>query len=438
LGGWLITIHFLAEYHLRQARRAYDRQRYPESLEHLNKANDLRPRSPEIHLRLARVHRLLGEFSKADEHLRRYQDLQGQTEEGQLERLMLRAQTGEVEKVFRLLSRYVEEKRPEAPEVLQALSYGFIEQELYGPASKCLKEWRELDQDNIQALVCEAWFLDRNNAGVHEARDNYKRALELDSSRTDIRLRLAHAYLASQQDKFAIEQFKQVLKQQPDNPAAQLGLAQATLNRGKGKEAKAMLQSFLEKHPNDATALNAMGMVEINENNHAEAEKWLRKGLKQNPNDGTAMHNLSECLKRLGGHEKEIPKLKQRMEQLSQDHRRLDDLKRNKLVRQPFDPDLCYEIGAIYKRLGEETQAAPWFARALKYDQNHQKALRAAIKYLEKIGDTVTVADLRARLKVNSSDLQVSGANSVWLLASPFGQGPLVAGSALLPGRTEE
>jgi len=115
LGGWLITIHFLAEYHLRQARRAYDRQRYPEALKHLNKANNLRPRSPEIHMRLARVNRLLGEFSKADEHLRRYTDLQGQTEEGQLERLMLRAQTGEAEKVVRLLVRYVQEKRPKHP-----------------------------------------------------------------------------------------------------------------------------------------------------------------------------------------------------------------------------------------------------------------------------------------------------------------------------------
>src|SRR5205823_1516247 len=134
-----------------------------------------------------------------------------------------------------------------------------------------------------------------------------------------------------------------------------------------------------------------------------------RKGLSQNPNDGTAMHNLAECLRRLGDPKKEVPKLKQRMEQLSQDHRRLDDLKRNKLVRQPFDPDLCYEIGTIYNRMGEETQAAQWFARALKYDQNHQKALRAAINYLEKMGDKEkeTVADLRARLRVTGSDLSV-------------------------------
>jgi len=305
-GGWLILIYFLPEYHLRQARRALDRQRYTEALEHLNKADHLRPRSAEIHLQLARVHRLLGEFSKADEHLRRYKDLKGQTEEGQLERLMLRAQTGEVEKVFRLLWRYVEEKRPEAPVVLQALSYGFIEQELYGPAQKCLNEWRKVAPDNIQGLVCEAWFLDRNGGGAPEARENYLRALELDPSRADIRLRLAYAYLGQQRDKDAIEQFKQVLRPQPDNEIAQLGLAQATLNLGKVEETREMLQSFLKEHPDNSTALYTMGMAAMQENDYPQAEKWLRKSLEQKPQDGMAIHNLMECLRRLGK-EKEIP-----------------------------------------------------------------------------------------------------------------------------------
>ena len=63
LGGWLITIHFLTEHHLQQAQRAYDRQHYSEALKHLNKADEFRPRSPEIQLRLARVHRLLGSYT---------------------------------------------------------------------------------------------------------------------------------------------------------------------------------------------------------------------------------------------------------------------------------------------------------------------------------------------------------------------------------------
>src|SRR5439155_20210817 len=134
-----------------------------------------------------------------------------------------------------------------------------------GPAQKCLTEWRKLDPDNIERLVCEAWFPDRNSGGTSwhylgildrnsrretpEAREIYLRALKLDPSRADIRLRLANAYLGQQRDRDAAEAFKQVLKQQPDNPVAQLGLAQATLNRGEGKEATEMLRNFLEENP---------------------------------------------------------------------------------------------------------------------------------------------------------------------------------------------
>ncbi len=79
-------------------------------------------------------------------------------------------------------------------------------------------------------------------------------------------------------------------------------------------------------------------------------------------------------------------------------HRRLDDLKRNKLARQPSNPDLCYEIGDIYNRLGEETRGAQWFARALKYNPNHQKALKAAVKHLEKTGNKERADELRKRI----------------------------------------
>src|SRR6266542_6538311 len=152
--------------------------------------------------------------------------------------------------------------------VLQALSYGFLEQQLYAPAKKCLDKWREVDPDNIQGLVCEGWFLDRDGGGVQEARENYTRALELDPNRADIRLRLARSYLNLQNNRKAIEHFKKVLDQQPDNLEARLGLAQATRNHGKGEEAKAMLRRFLEEHRNNATALRELGMTAMEEQDY--------------------------------------------------------------------------------------------------------------------------------------------------------------------------
>jgi tetratricopeptide (TPR) repeat protein len=388
--------------HLRQAQRAFDRQRYQEAWAHLTKANDLQPRSPEIQLRLARVARLLGHFKQADQHLNRCKDLRGEhTEEEQLERLMLRAQTGEVEKVLSKLWPYVEKKRPEASLVLEALSYGFLGQELYVPAQRCLNEWEKIDPDNIQALLYGGWFLDRNGGGSPESREKYLHALELDPSRTDIRLRLAQAYLNQQNDRKAIEHFKQVLKQQPDNEMAQLGLAQATLSMGKSEEARELLRTFLLKHPDNALALREIGKVELNEGHYAEAEKWLRRALKYNPNDGLAMYSLLTCLRRRGDKPEvkaEIAKIDARMKMINVAGRRLDELIRNKMLAHPKDPELYYEAGTIYEQLGEEKEAAAWYARALRYDPKHQRALKAAVKYLKKIGDNEQADELRRRI----------------------------------------
>src|SRR4051794_26968068 len=147
---------------------------------------------------------------------------------------MLRAQTGEAEKVYHQLWPYVKEERPEASLILQAMTYGLMDEHLFGPAEKCLSKWLEYDPDNIEALLAQGLLLDRNGQGSVESREHYIRALELDPDRADIRLRLALAYLAQQRDREAIEAFKQVLRQQPDNAMAELGLAQATLNLGKG------------------------------------------------------------------------------------------------------------------------------------------------------------------------------------------------------------
>src|SRR5262249_55689641 len=152
LGGWLITIHFLAERYLRQAQRALERQRYAQAWEDLNRAKTFRPRSFEIHLQLARVARQLGKLEQADEHLRRCLDLHGRspTEADHIKSLLLRAQIGEVESVFPYLWPYVKEKRPEAAAVPDAQCYGFVGKQLLARAEWCIRRWRQIDPDNIQ------------------------------------------------------------------------------------------------------------------------------------------------------------------------------------------------------------------------------------------------------------------------------------------------
>lgn len=400
LGGWLITIHFLAERYLRQAQRALERQRYAQAWEDLNRAKTFRPRSFEIHLQLARVARQLGKFEEADEHLRRCLDLHGgyPTEADQLERLLLRAQTGEVEVVFPYLWPYVEEKRPEAAAVLEALCYGFVGEQLMAMAERCIRRWRQIDPDNIQALVCEGWFWDQSGGPTPEAQENYARALELDPKRDDIRLRLGIAYLRAQNERKAIACFKEVLRQDPHNEGAQLGLATATRDIGKWKEARAMLTRFLEEHPNSAEALRELAQVAMEENNYPEAEKLLRQVLEKEPYDYRALYGLHVCV-RQSGRKVEGRELSVRLERVRRLERSLDNLIRGKLRAQPKDPEVRYQVGLLYEQLGVEASASQWFLRTLQVDGDHQGALKSMVRHHEKKGEKEKADEYRSRIR---------------------------------------
>jgi len=399
LGGGLITISVLADHSLREAKRALERQAYSEAWKHLNRANAFRPRSLEIHLLLARVARQLGKFDEADEHLCRCQKLRGghHTEEEQLERLMLRAQTGEVEQVFSLLWPYVEDKKPEASLVLEALCYGSVGEGLTSLAESCMRRWRRIDPNNIQALVCEGWFWEQAAGPTLEAEENYIRALELDPERDDIRFRLALTYLRLQNQKKAIRCFKELLQRDPHNDAARVGLATAYREVGQGEESRAILNDFLQEHPNSIPALRQMAHLAVEEGKFAKAEEFLRKALKQEPNDYQTLHLLFSCVSR-SGNKAEIRELSRHLERVRWVERQLNDLIRVKLRAQPKDPDLRYQVGVLYEELGSETQASEWYVRALQTDPHHQGALKGLVRYHEKKGDNDKAEEFRAGL----------------------------------------
>jgi tetratricopeptide (TPR) repeat protein len=70
-GLWLVSWHLLAEYHLRQAARALERQRYRRALEEYREALRYRPASAALHLCAGRTARRAGDIPTAREHLRR-------------------------------------------------------------------------------------------------------------------------------------------------------------------------------------------------------------------------------------------------------------------------------------------------------------------------------------------------------------------------------
>jgi tetratricopeptide (TPR) repeat protein len=398
LGGWLIAVYCLAEYHLRHGREALAKQRLPLARKHLLQAKRFRPRSSEIELLLARLSRQQRLYEEAQDHLRRYSALGGgDTQEVQLEQLMLRAQMGDGDEVFYKLWAYVDEKTPQAPLVLEALSANFLLRNYPFQALGCLSQWKRIDPDNVQRLLYTGWYdeLQENTIG---ARDNYRRALTLDPERTDIRLRLAVLLAGQQQDKEAVAEFQRILEQAPGNLEARIGVARGQRSLGLNSQARENLEAVLREAPENATALRELGWVALDEGKIAEAESLLHKALQREPADHDALYNIVICLRRLG-RTADAEHYAQKLQQVEKDRLRLRALLRRELVAQPSNSKLAYEAATIYTRLGRPTDALPWLSRVLAVDANHQGALRLLVEYLEKQGEKDRAQEFRERLQ---------------------------------------
>src|SRR5262249_37726772 len=398
LGAWLITIYFLTEHHLRQAHHHLDQQHFPQAWAQLKKAETFRPRSPKIHLLLARTARRMHKFADADAELRKIRELRGgrDTEEEQLERLMLRAQTGEVEEVFPSLVGYVKEKKPQESLVVEALADGFVAQRLLVPAEEYVDRWVKLNPNNVEALLLQGAFLEYSG-GMLEAEASYTRRPELDAGREETRLRLALVCLGQQHDKEALEHFQRLLRQNPNLTGIRLGVIRAHRSLGNLKEARAAVDDYLKSFPDDPQGWQEKGRVAMEEGEYAEAEKWLRRALQDNPHNPEALYSLITCLRRLG-RDAETAEPLRKMNQLTQDTKRLEDLFRFKFPSRSKDVSLLYEMGDLSERIGQEEEANRWFARALREDPYHEKTLKAVIARLEKAGEKALAQEFRARL----------------------------------------
>jgi Tfp pilus assembly protein PilF len=398
VGVWYTATHFLAEHHLKRAQQDLARQRYPQALEELNKALRYRPRSTDLHLLAARVARQVGNYPLAREHLRICRKLVGgETPEQQLEHLMVRAQSGELDTVFPQLWPYIEQDRPEAPLVLEALTLAYTTLTMTSHAERCINRWLELEPDNVQALFWRGWWGSTNGNNTL-ARDSFVRALELDPERNDIRIRLGMTYLDRQEEREALKQFTRVLGDDPEQDEALFGLAKAHRGLGEVTPARKYLEQYLRQHPDDADALTELGGVALDEGRGEEARTCYERVLKDNPAHYRALYGLSLCLRRLG-RKAEADALKKRVDASGADIRRVQEIMNQELRRNPTNAELHYELGMLNLRHGKEVDALFSFANALKHDPTHQGAHKALAEYYDKKGDKDQAKKHRDQLK---------------------------------------
>jgi tetratricopeptide (TPR) repeat protein len=114
----------------------------------------------------------------------------------------------------------------------------------------------------------------KKNGNTSGAIEEFRNALELDSSNADIHTELARALLQTQHYEEAEKEFRTAIALRPETGPAHYGLAECLLEQKKNEEAAAELAIYLQSTPKDAIAhiKRASILTDLGKNEEALAE----------------------------------------------------------------------------------------------------------------------------------------------------------------------
>jgi Tfp pilus assembly protein PilF len=341
-----------------------------------------RPDEPEAWLLSAQIARRRGEFEQAASRLERCQQLGGVTPRTRMEWDLLRVQQGDLQDIDAKLRETIGPEHPDAILVLEALAKGYLKVERLVDAAQACELWISRQPEHPWPWVCRGRIFERTGKRDQAAAD-YQQALTKAPEDRDAHLALGSLLLVQRKAAEAAEHFEYVLSTVPNDSTALLGLAECRVELGVCREALPLLDRVTS--PDAArTDLFLRGKVAWTQGDAAGAEKWLREAVRAAPDNAAALHLLVQCLRQQ--EHKEANQFAERLAQLQNDLRRLEDLI-HAVATRPDDAGLRVESGTIALRLGRTGEARRWLNSALLAKGDHRLVHAALAEYYIQIGD---------------------------------------------------
>ena len=385
VGAWLVYEHLRASYHLRAARAALERYHDDEARRHLEACLKVWPRNSDVLLLLARAARRGSAYDAADHFLDLYQDVRGSDDDLVLERMLLRAERGQLSEVSAFCQARLEQDHPAAPLVFEALARGLMRVYQLKKAEECLRDWLQRQPENTQAYLHLATVYEMTER-LSDALAAYRRAVEIDPQRDDLRLRLAALLLRMGSADDALPHLEFLHRRRPDDLQIRVYLARCHELRGDKAKAERLLDDVLARQPEFVPALAERGRLASLAGQGERAEACLRRAVKGDPSDYSTRYQFYLCLVRNGKAEEARRELA-RLKELENDLQRLQKILSAEMQRAPNDPNLPCEVGEIALRSGSLEEARRWFQMALKIAPNHARAHKGLAQLYRRIGN---------------------------------------------------
>lgn len=258
--------------------------------------------NPEVNYLLARSYRRLGKFQRVAEHLDVAEGYGWPADLIRLEQLMGAAQAGQLNASAQELYKYLSrggDYGDEGPEVCEALVNGYFLSYQFGLAQPLLDEWQSAYPDDAQCYMFRGLFYE-NRADPGKAVGEYRKAVLLSGTRTDVRLRLAEVLRKTIQYDEAIAQFEVCRLEDTSHPAVLTGLGRCYRGQGEIDRAREMFEAVLAIDPGHFEAQLALGQLEETAGRPQAALRWLRPACRLRPSDTEARYSLALSLRAVG------------------------------------------------------------------------------------------------------------------------------------------
>ncbi len=396
LGVWAApaVIH---EQRLLQARRLLDTHNAKRALELLQTV-EKHANCKKTQFLLARANRRLGRLDDVRKHLNAAEEMGYSPAAIELEKWLTQAQSGHVSSVLPQLREYLATSNTDVQEVCEALVNGYLRNYRFEEAAHWLEAWEGDFPQEAQPHFCRGalWqHFDR----LPDALKEFRRAVELEPGRTDVRLELGRVLAGLHQYDRAILQLQRCLEDDPQNSDVLAALAGCFLLQGELERPRKIYQQLLTRNPKDFSALWGLGQLALSDGNCQEAIDWLEKALNQQPRNQSVHHTLATALQACGRPE-EAKVHHAFVEEATQALARVRLLV-EQVQKQPDSLEPRYEIGVTLLQYASASDGIAWLYSALEIDPQHTKTHQALAEYYQQHGNP-KLAERHARLAAGS------------------------------------
>lgn len=382
---------------LRIARTALSEGAPRRALAALRKAEALAPNKAEVLFLVARALRRTDELTDVHAYLDRAVQAGWPADEVRHQRYLMLMQAGRFDQAGGYLGEIVRSGANDdlAEEIYEARAKGFLSIYDLKEALLCIDYWLKWRPHARQARMWRAEICERI-ALLQDAISEYRAILQHDPNDFEARLKRADALFLQHDIQGALDDYRKCVAAKPDDVASQFGVVKCRRRIGEPADAKKEMLALLERDlsaTQKGELLMELGEMALFNQDYQQAVDFLERAHDADSANRFVYQPLSRAYMQLGKTEL-AEQAKRRGEESNSRLTRLSEVT-NKIVDEPQNPELRYEVGMLFFAEGADKEGAAWLHTALKCDPGHRKTHAALAKYYDEIGDVIAASHHR-------------------------------------------